>query len=233
MNPWDSQSARVYSQEGAWHGLSSNSNGGQSRDAVLCVCPLEGNGTRDSHRGDGYGKEGDPCFTLNSVEQHAVAFGISPYWSEGMLSDNPKVGFYETDTTRTLDLNGGSPACQQDGITIVEQRIAVDVYNQTIDGEVGASLTAAVGMPNTSGPKVMEIYAIDMGAGKSTSGIHKEVSPTLATTHYGEPVINDTRGFGETGQGYWQSGIQALRAEGENRPSRPSNVIVKSEEKIR
>lgn len=33
-------------------------------------------------------------------------------------------------------------------------------------------------------------------------------------------------GFGETGIGYWQNGIQALRAEGENRPSRPSNVIV-------
>ena len=33
------------------------------------------------------------------------------------------------------------------------------------------------------------------------------------------------RGFGETGQGYWQPGIQTLRAEGENRPSRPSNVI--------
>ena len=75
-----------------------------------------------------------------------------------MLSGNPKVGFYETDTTRTLDLNGGSPACQQGGIAIVEESIAVDVYNQTIDGEVGASLTAAVGMPNTSGTKVLTTY---------------------------------------------------------------------------
>lgn len=33
-------------------------------------------------------------------------------------------------------------------------------------------------------------------------------------------------GFGETGVGYWQTGIQTLRAEGENRPSRPSNVVV-------
>ena len=31
--------------------------------------------------------------------------------------------------------------------------------------------------------------------------------------------------FGETGIGYWQNGIQCLRAEGENRPSRPSNVV--------
>lgn len=34
------------------------------------------------------------------------------------------------------------------------------------------------------------------------------------------------RGFRETGQGYWGEGIGCLRAEGENRPSRPSNVIV-------
>lgn len=33
-------------------------------------------------------------------------------------------------------------------------------------------------------------------------------------------------GYGETGVGYWQPGIQTLRAEGENRPSRPSNVVV-------
>ena len=32
--------------------------------------------------------------------------------------------------------------------------------------------------------------------------------------------------YGETGVGYWQNGVQTLRAEGENRPSRPSNVIV-------
>lgn len=36
---------------------------------------------------------------------------------------------------------------------------------------------------------------------------------------------NSVLAFGETGQGYWQHGIQTLRAEGENRPSRPSNVI--------
>lgn len=32
--------------------------------------------------------------------------------------------------------------------------------------------------------------------------------------------------YGETGVGYWQNGAQTLRAEGENRPSRPSNVVI-------
>jgi len=34
-NPWDTQSERVYQGDGAWHSLSSNSSGGQSRDAVV------------------------------------------------------------------------------------------------------------------------------------------------------------------------------------------------------
>ena len=37
------------------------------------VIPMEGNGQRPSHLGDGYGKAGDPSFTLNAVEHHGVA----------------------------------------------------------------------------------------------------------------------------------------------------------------
>ena len=40
------------------------------------VIPLEGNGYRESHRGDGWGKPGDPQFTLNSVEHHGAAYSI-------------------------------------------------------------------------------------------------------------------------------------------------------------
>ena len=36
--------------------------------------PLEGNGSRPTHHGDGYGKEDDPMFTLNTTEVHAVAY---------------------------------------------------------------------------------------------------------------------------------------------------------------
>lgn len=47
-------------------------------------------------------------------------YGVSPYHSKGMLSDNPNVGFYEADTTRTLDNNGGNPCCNQGGIIVLE-----------------------------------------------------------------------------------------------------------------
>lgn len=39
------------------------------------VCCLEGNGSRPSHRGDGY-KESETMYTLNATEQHAVAYGL-------------------------------------------------------------------------------------------------------------------------------------------------------------
>lgn len=50
----------------------------------------------------------------------AVCYGISSYESNAMKSDNPHSGIYVADTSRTLDLNGGNPACNQGGIAIVE-----------------------------------------------------------------------------------------------------------------
>ena len=47
-------------------------------------------------------------------------FGIGSKDSNAMKSDNPHSGIYEADTTRTLDLNGGNPACNQGGMAVVE-----------------------------------------------------------------------------------------------------------------
>lgn len=46
-------------------------------------------------------------------------FGISAKDSNAMRSSNPKSGIYHATTARTLDGNGGSPACNQGGIAIV------------------------------------------------------------------------------------------------------------------
>ena len=48
------------------------------------------------------------------------AFGIGAAYSAGMLSDNPRAGIYEADTSRTLDQSGGNPSCNQGGIAVVE-----------------------------------------------------------------------------------------------------------------
>jgi len=52
-------------------------------------------------------------------EQPIVAYNISAYNSNSMLSDNPNSGIQVVDTVRTLDNNGGNPACNQGGVMIV------------------------------------------------------------------------------------------------------------------
>mgnify|MGYP002771053112 CR=1 FL=1 len=58
MNPWDAQSARVYDQDGAWHSLNANENGGMARDSVLCAGFKAGQGAQAA--GIGYSEEVSP-----------------------------------------------------------------------------------------------------------------------------------------------------------------------------
>ena len=59
--------------------------------------------------------------TLRAQEHghQPIVFGISSYDSNAMKSNNPNSGIYEAKTARTLDLNGGSPACNQGGMAIL------------------------------------------------------------------------------------------------------------------
>ena len=47
-----------------------------------------------------------------------VAYGICSDNSNSMKSSNPHSGIYEADTARTIDQNGGNPACNQGGIVV-------------------------------------------------------------------------------------------------------------------
>ena len=59
--------------------------------------------------------------TLRAQEHghQPIVFGLSAYESNSMKSDNPNSGIYEADTSRTLDNNGGNPACNQGGMAVV------------------------------------------------------------------------------------------------------------------
>ena len=74
-------------------------------------------------------REDGICQTLLSRmgtggNQVPLVFGISADQSNAMLSDNPHSGIYEADTSRTLDCNGGSPACNQGGMMVVAPMLA-------------------------------------------------------------------------------------------------------------
>lgn len=64
MNPWDAQSARVYDQDGVWHSLNANENGGMARDSVLCAGFKAGQGAQAG--GIGYSVEVSPTLAAAS-----------------------------------------------------------------------------------------------------------------------------------------------------------------------
>ena len=56
-------------------------------------------------------------------DPHTVVYGICSDGSNSMRSPNPYSGIYEADTTRTLDNNGGNPACNQGGDDMPTKKI--------------------------------------------------------------------------------------------------------------
>ena len=86
-------------------------------------------------------------------------------------------------------LSGDSEPCGEEregtagatGEGVEDASIGVDVYNQEVTGEVAASLTAASGGTNTSGPKVLA-YGFEPGAAKrldTENRFVREKAPTL------------------------------------------------------
>lgn len=55
-------------------------------------------------------------------DQVLFAFGLSSKDSNAMKSDNPNSGFYEAETSRTIDCKGGNPTCNQGGIVVVQEQ---------------------------------------------------------------------------------------------------------------
>ena len=79
--------------------------------------------------------------TLETGGPHAVAkpeikaFGVCGKNSNSMLSDNPSSGFYEAETSRTLDCNGGRPDSNQGGICILAPTVEQETYDVRFTSE--------------------------------------------------------------------------------------------------
>ena len=123
LTPWDVQSRRIHKASGKWPALYGGEGGGRGYAAIPEVVAIDSN-CQDSR----FKLTGQVVPTIpakagtggNNGPMLAVAYGICSYASNSMKSDNPHSGIYEAETSRTLDLNGGSPACNQGGMTIVQ-----------------------------------------------------------------------------------------------------------------
>ena len=56
-----------------------------------------------------------PTLRAETYQHLPIVYGLCSYESNCMKSSNPHSGVYRADTARTLDANGGSPACNQGG----------------------------------------------------------------------------------------------------------------------
>ena len=131
-----------------------------------------------------------------------VAFGISSMASNGMKSDNPKVGFYEAETSKTLDISGGNPSCNQGGLCVCEP-VAFALQGSMIgrteqNGPQGDGVNEDVSFTlNTVDHHAVAAPAMEDETYCATTGnfmtVAKEKSPTLAARDYKDPpIVNDT-----------------------------------------
>ena len=131
-------------------------------------------------------KEGDVANTLNTFDVGGTrcselvvgAFGICSKDSNAMKSDNPKSGFYEAQTSRTLDANGGNPGCNQGGIAIVA--FAQNQRDEVRDlGDKSGALAAEPGMKQQTYVLQGSMIGREDKNGPQGSGVNEDVSFTL------------------------------------------------------
>lgn len=117
---------------------------------------------------DGGGKvaliQDDLSATLSCINDQTVfipkAYGICSKDSNSMKSENPNSGFYEADTSRTVDCNGGNPACNQGGIAVVSLQGSM-IGRSDKNGPQGDGINEDVSFTLNTVDKHAVVYALD------------------------------------------------------------------------
>lgn len=112
------------------------------------------------------------------------AYGICSKDSNSMKSDNPNSGFYKAETSRTLDLNGGNPSCNQGGIAVVSIQGSM-IGRKDENGPQGDGINEDVSFTLNATDKHAVAYGIDRSAfnqgqnAKYGFAVEAEKQPTM------------------------------------------------------
>ena len=120
LNGWDVQSKHIQSEDGTAESLYAGEcrYGGGESYVMQSISFQERAGKPGG--GKGILIQNDRTGALSTLNNQPVCYGISAYDSNAMKSANPNSGIYKADATRTLDNNGGNPACNQGGMIVLE-----------------------------------------------------------------------------------------------------------------
>lgn len=145
-------------------------------------------------------KDGKVANTLNTFdigesrcnELVVQAYGICSKDSNAMKSDNPHSGFYEAETSRTLDANGGNPSCNQGGIAVVAVQGSM-IGRKDENGPQGSGVNEDVCFTLDAADRHAVAYPTYCTSKNSHfTRAEKELANTLVATDYKDPpVIND------------------------------------------
>ena len=106
-----------------------------------------------------------------------------------MKSENPKSGFYEAETSRCLDANGGNPTCNQGGMAVVALQGSM-IGRAEKNGPQGSGVNEDVSFTLDAADRHAVAYCMTTG---TYTQMLKEQSPTLMARDYKDPpVVNET-----------------------------------------
>jgi len=159
-----------------------------------------------------------------------VAYNITFCDANGTRSDRPDGGLYinKTDVTGSLTRAGiGTNVVQPVIAPVVIDRAA---FNQGENAQYKPHIEHSETMDSLVARGPHAVLFENHPNDSRVTGPH-DVAPSCVS-RYGTgggnvPLVQEAISMRESGQGYWMEDSKAgtLRAEGENRPSRPSNVI--------
>ena len=142
-------------------------------------------------------KDGEVANTLNTFdigenrcnELVVQAYGICSKDSNAMKSDNPHSGFYEADTSRTLDANGGNPSCNQGGIAVVAVQGSM-IGRDDKNGPQGSGVNEDVSFTlNATDHHAVAYPTYCTSKNSHFTRAEKELANTLVATDYKDPPL--------------------------------------------
>ena len=129
-------------------------------------------------------------------------YGICSKDSNAMKSDNPNSGFYEADTSRTIDGNGGNPSCNQGGMAVVAVQGSM-IGRADKNGPQGSGVNEDESFTLDSVDRHAVAYGIDRAAfnqginAKYNIAVEEELEPTIVAKGPGavaEPTYSLEKG---------------------------------------